>query len=60
MRLKLYRVSLGGNIIGSQNGVIVMASDHEEALNLGKPQLNTNGLIYSFLDKRGKYKVTEI
>ena len=58
--LKMYFVEFGSRIPGSYDYTYVMASDPETALKLAKPMLETNRLFPDFLNKFGKFTVTEL
>ena len=57
--MKAFIVSFGSRIIGSYDYVYVMANNAQEALEKGKPMLNTNKLYPSFLSSYGCFNVRE-
>lgn len=58
--MKMYRVSFGSRIAGSNDSVFVMAKSEQEALEIGKPMLNTHKLIPDFLINYGRYSVEKV
>ena len=56
---KEFIVSFGSNIPGSYDYVIVVAENKEEAFRIGKSMLNTHKLTPDYLNKHGRYNVTE-
>lgn len=57
--MKIFRVSFGSNIVGSHDCVTVLAENEADALEKGKPMLNTHKLIPNFLNKFGRYNAVE-
>lgn len=58
--MKLFKVSFGSRIAGSNDFTYLLASRWEEALEKGKKMLNTHKLFPDFLNAYGRYEVEEI
>ena len=58
--MNMYRVSFSSRISGGSDNVCIMAKSEQEALEKGKPMLNTNKLVPSFLNGYGRYSVEKI
>ena len=56
----MYRVSFCSRIAGSNDSVCVMAKSEQEALEIGKPMLNTHKLTPDFLNSYGRYSVEKV
>lgn len=56
---KIYKVSFGSRITGSHDHVYVVAESEKEALEKGKPMLNTHKLAPDFLNSYGRFNVCE-
>ena len=58
--MKEYKVYFRNNIAGSYDSTIILAENEFEAIEKGKPMLNTHKLVPDFLNKYGRYGVEEI
>ncbi len=58
--MKLFEVSFGSKIVGSNDCAFLMANDANEALEMGKKILNAHKLVPSFLNDYGRWHVTEV
>lgn len=58
--MKLFKVSFGSRIAGSNDFTYLLASGWEEALENGKKMLNTHKLFPNFLNDYGRYEVEEV
>lgn len=58
--MKLFKVSFGSRIAGSNDFTYLMADNREEALKKGKKMLDTHKLVPDFLNTYGRYEVQEV
>lgn len=58
--MKLFEVSFGSKIVGSNDCTFLMANNANEALEMGKKMLNTHKLVPNFLNDYGRWNVTEV
>ena len=58
--MKEYKVYFRNNIAGSYDSTVILAENEFEAIEKGKPMLNTHKLAPDFLNKYGRYGVEEI
>ena len=58
--MKEYKVYFRNNIAGSYDSTVILAENEFEAIEKGKPMLNTHKLVPDFLNKYGRYGVEEI
>lgn len=58
--MKLFKVSFGSKISGSNDCTFLMANDENEALEMGKKMLNMHKLIPDFLNNYSIWNVMEV